>query len=449
MILVVRNVLFNSFLALAVCSSFTVCLFFGGEFAGKPSVKVCAYTGVAARLVSGSTLHRVFKLPVQRDGRLVELPPLTGMFLRTMSLEWSGIEFLIIDEISMVSYEILCMVDARLRQLKFKDVLFGDVNVLLFRDLMQLSPFGGNPVFKQPLRLVPATHLWRLFQLVELKENMRQQGDNTFVDILNALRVGELTADHLRVLSSKVSDEAEGEFAIDRALRIYPTNKMVSEHNEAVLNKFKQANVQVFLIKAQDVLVDEMRPRGDVPIDDIVPSDINKTGGFPQKLEIFVGAKVMLRSNVDVRRGLVNGAIGCVEEIIWPAFRRGQMYDTDIPSVRVNFEKDGVHVIEPKTIQFPGLHNYGTIERRMLPLVLCWACTVHKMQGCTVDYAVIYLGMHLFAAGQAYVALSRVRSLDGLRIQALDLSKLTGKTPCNKDALEEMNRMRAYSVERT
>lgn len=118
------------------------------------------------------------------------------------------------------------------------------------------------------------------------------------------------------------------------------------------------------------------------------------------------------------------------------------MYASDIPSVRIDFGRDGTHLIEPISIQFAALLNYGTIERRQLPIILCWACTVHKMKECTVDRAVVYLGPKLFKKGQAYVALSRVRSLDGLRIEELDCSKLSGKTPCNEDALKEMERMR-------
>ena len=77
-------------------------------------------------------------------------------------------------------------------------------------------------------------------------------------------------------------------------------------------------------------------------------------------------------------------------------------------------------------------------------MILSWACTVHKMQGCTVDYAVVYLGKAHFQDGQAYVALSRVRSLEGVRVLELDCSKLTGRKPCNEDAIREMDRMRNY-----
>ncbi|GFT71148.1 ATP-dependent DNA helicase [Trichonephila clavipes] len=89
----------------------------------KEVVKVCALTGVAARLVGGSTLHSTLKLPVQKDGRILKMPILTGNYLRLMRQQWQHIEFLFIDEISMVPYEMLCMVDSRLKQLKNNELV--------------------------------------------------------------------------------------------------------------------------------------------------------------------------------------------------------------------------------------------------------------------------------------------------------------------------------------
>ncbi|GFR10030.1 ATP-dependent DNA helicase [Trichonephila clavata] len=155
----------------------------------------------------------------------------------------------------------------------------------------------------------------------------------------------------------------------------------------------------------------------------------------------------MLRCNVDASKGLVNGSIGHITEIIWLCFRGAKMYDTDIPSVRIDFGKEGVHLTQPKTVHFPAKYSHSTAERRILPIKLCWACTVHTMQSSIVDHAFVYLGSKLFATGQAYVALSRVKSLEGLLIEDLDCSRLTGKRPCNSDALNEMHRLRNLSTD--
>lgn len=98
-----------------------------------------------------------------------------------------GVSDYIIDEISMVLYQMLCMIDARLRTVKTSSLKF------------------WNTCNQQPEYLQPATHLWRLFTLCELTENMRQQGDHTFIDILNALRIGELTAHHFSILMQSYS----------------------------------------------------------------------------------------------------------------------------------------------------------------------------------------------------------------------------------------------------
>lgn len=119
-------------------------------YADKELIKVGALTGVAARLVGGATLHSLLKLPVQRDGEFQSKLLLTSNWLKVMRQQWKDVEFFFIDEISMVSYEVLCMIDSWLRQLKNIDNFFGGINILLFGDLMQLPPVEENKFFNRP-----------------------------------------------------------------------------------------------------------------------------------------------------------------------------------------------------------------------------------------------------------------------------------------------------------
>lgn len=118
---------------------------------------------------------------------------------------------------------------------------------------------------------------------------------------------------------------------------------------------------------------------GNTPLDYVLPTDISKTGGLPDSLKRFEGTEVLLRSYINITKGQVNGAIGFVTVTFRPQFRRDQMYVTDIPSVPITFSKDGEHVIKPITVQFPAKYIYDAIERRMLPLMLPWSSTAHKM----------------------------------------------------------------------
>lgn len=100
----------------------------------------------------------------------------------------------IIDEISMVSYEVLRSIHLRLQEsLKICQDIFGGVNIIVFGDIMQLSPVKGSWCFRQPILFQGEPHLWHYFGLCELQTNVRQKNDRQFIDLLNNLRVGELS----------------------------------------------------------------------------------------------------------------------------------------------------------------------------------------------------------------------------------------------------------------
>ncbi|GFS59370.1 ATP-dependent DNA helicase [Trichonephila inaurata madagascariensis] len=128
---------------------------------------------------------------------------------------------------------------------------------------------------------------------------------------------------------------------------------------QAVLDRYRAKEVQVFEIRSQDVLINADH----VNMYNIVSYDINKTGGLQKELEIFNGARLMLRSNINIEQGLVNGAMSITTEIVWPLFSRDQIYDIDISPVRIDFGKDEIHLIKPKSMKFSALRNYGTIDR--------------------------------------------------------------------------------------
>ncbi|KAG8276940.1 hypothetical protein J6590_053748 [Homalodisca vitripennis] len=111
----------------------------------------------------------------------------------------------------------------------------------------------------------------------------------------------------------------------------------------------------------------------------------------------------MLRSNIDVLKCLGERQYGFYHRNYLAKFSQSPSIRGRHPVSPYRFGPDCVHMIKPISVQFPAKYSYGTAERRMLPIILSWASTVHKMQGCTVDHAVIYLGSRLFAAGQAYV----------------------------------------------
>lgn len=144
---------------------------------------------------------------------------------------------------------------------------------------------------------------------------MRQRGDTTFIDLLNDLRIGELKPQHLSILIGKVEKNLSDEFKIGKALRIDPTNALLDLHNNQALQYHQQQGKIIINLQAVDRISDAIKDASKITIDRLIPDDINKTGGLPKTLPLFVGARVLLRYNVDTCKGLVNGAMGEVIKI--------------------------------------------------------------------------------------------------------------------------------------
>ena len=154
--------------------------------------------------------------------------------------------------------------------------------------------------------------------------------------------------------------------------------------------------------------------------------DCNMTAGLEAKLLLAVGARVMLRRNIDTNAGLVNGAIGTVVSV-QPNHITVQFDHTNKP-----------YNVEKVKSRFTIMKNYY-IYRKQFPLILAYGVTIHKCQGLSLDCAIVDLSDKVFSPGMAYVAVSRVRTLQGLHLFAFDPKSIMVSTSC----LNKINRLRA------
>lgn len=208
----------------------------------------------------------------------------------------------------MVSYEILRSIHLRLQEFKNNNELFGGVNILLFGDIMQLPPVKGSWCFKQPVCFQAEPHLWRFFGLCELKTNMRQQNDAEFVDLLNNLRVGQINVAQYEMLLNRTYIPLINEFADGEAIRIFPTIKLVNSYNNRMIEELAKTQ-RTYIINARDESR-EPATYGQRPSPAAIPADPNNTGGLLQTIKLAISSRVMLRSNLKVSEGLVNGSMG-------------------------------------------------------------------------------------------------------------------------------------------
>ena len=364
----------------------------------------------------------------------------------------------------MVSYQVLHSIHSRLCEIFAKDDPFGGLNVIAVGDLYQLAPVNGQFVFSNSSRGRQgiATHLWRdLFKIVELKENMRQRNDTDYSSLLNRLRTGCFTAEDIDVLKKRiVGSNSEIDLTkapFKEALRLFPRVADCDTYNEEQLYKLGS---QVHTMTATHVLLECRRlPHGAVNYgqvpEQLIPEDDKVCAGLPRQVKLALGAEVMLRRNIKCGEGLVNGARGTVVGFKWSSnnITPGELprevyvkfHDSKVGQlsmVPVNDGEQEAVPIEPLSAKFHGLQG-TVIQRTQIPLILCWAATVHKVQGLSMDAAVLDIRDKIFQPGMTYVALSRVRTLSGVALVDMSARKITA----NKRIQEEMDRLRQSTGE--
>lgn len=362
------------------------------ETVGKNFI-VLAPTGIAAMNVGGQTIHSFFGLPFEAIGPDTEFE--VSREKRDVLIHTDTI---IIDEASMVRCDWVDGIDRILRSLMKTHLPFGGKQILFVGDLFQLPPVvvygsatadmlqdmygNGTPYFYK-------ANVMKRMNLPKIEfQKVYRQKDLRFLEILDRMRLGENTNEDLDILNEQVSsNDKVGDFAV--ILTAYV--KMADGINEK---------------KLDDIDSEEFCYQGDIEGDFRIQDT-----PVPMELRLKVGAQVIFCRN-DFGHGLVNGTIAKVVELSDDHIKVVLENGKEIKVEKMVWEKrESVYNKETKKVETEIIGSFT-----QYPLKLAWAITIHKSQGMTFDRMHFDLTRGTFAPGQAYVAISRMRSLDGLTL---------------------------------
>lgn len=357
---------------------------------------IVAPTGVAAINAGGMTIHSLFQLP---------FGPLLPNAIESADLHYSAekrallqsLELLIIDEVSMVRPDVLDQIDLILRNVRGNRHAFGGVQLLMIGDLAQLSPiiredewallrrWYATPYFFSSLVLQKTN-----FVRIEL-DKVYRQSDQNFVQILNEMREQQISAESLEKLNTRhIADFRPT--ADDAYITLTTHNSSAQSINQEWLDALETPEMEY-----------KATIRGEFPAD-AYPTDT--------ALKLKIGAQVMfVKNDSSPEKRYYNGKIGTVIKL------EADTVHVDTPDGR----EIAVQALEWSNVKYQaegeqiGETNAGSFAQ--IPLKTAWAITIHKSQGLTFDKAIIDVAA-AFTHGQAYVALSRCRSLEGLVLRS-------------------------------
>lgn len=357
---------------------------------------IIAPTGVAALNAGGSTIHRVLGIPPSVSNKY-EMKPYISVLKQTCVDSIIKMRVLIIDEISMVSADMFELIEYILSKVRNNSDRFGGVRLLLFGDFLQLPPVPPSKGYylNQRIRIEQAdrceqcfkSKLWKGILVRELTKGYRQK-DSKLFNVLSQIRVGKVTneLDELfRHANITKGSERKNEY-IDWTV-LFATNKDRESYNKF---RMSQTSGESRIYKLGIITKNSFERTSD-------------SYGFVQaELHLKQNIRVMLIKNLN--SGLVNGDTGTLL----------RFSGNGLPIVKFDRIENEVEVEEARW----ELKNSTLVQ---IPLVPAWGITINKSQGLTIEKLIVYMP-GIRSPGQAYVALSRCRHIDNVKIVAYDRS---------------------------
>lgn len=358
-------------------------------------VQCCALTGCAAILLdcNAKTIHSWSGVGIlnKPDDEIIH----SLLLKKYKHKSWKSTDILIIDEISMMNARLFSLLNNIGKLIRRNKKPFGGVQIILSGDFYQLPPITGKFCFESPD--------WaECIQQSILLKTIYRQNDPVFTKILNQIRKGRISKRTYNILNECVEKDKTDLNGISPTV-ILPRKYQTELINNSHLEKLDTPSV-LFEAKVNHA---GCRNVNHVFIEYEI-KHMFQTNVFDKYVTVKVGAQVMCISNLDMENEICNGSIGKIIEI-------------SPNEVLVQFKKC-TQWIKPHVWASESIEGLSISQ---LPIILAWSCTIHKIQGATLELVDIDVGSGIFECGQTYVALSRVRNLKGLYMRSFDPLKIT------------------------
>lgn len=403
-------------------------------------ISICAMTGCAAILLNcgAKTLHSWAGIGLARgDDTAIVTRIMTNRFKRS---NWKKTDILVIDEVSMLSKQLFNLLNHIGQRVRKSGLPFGGIQLVFCGDFYQLPPIGDKEKNIESTQFCFESQLWEsTFKSYSRQSNqimlttIFRQDNPVFTKVLNQIREGRLTRSSFDVLNSRVikkETEKKEEKSEIKPTILFPVKRSVDRINQEEMAKLT-SDIHDFSCKVVEIVdedeekkkKEEEKPAETKEIklkttSKKITQETKKkeadylinNGLFEKTLKLRKGAQVMCIANIDMENGIYNGSQGIVVNF------------TDSGNVPVVRFSNGIErAIGPHQWLSENITGFGVAQ---IPLILAWAITIHKSQGATLEKAEIDVGSGIFECGQSYVALSRVKSLEGLYLSAFNPAKI-------------------------
>ncbi len=391
-------------------------------------IQVCALTGCAAILLqcNARTIHSWSGIKLA-NGDIEDIVEsiVNNKYQRKT---WRSTQVLIIDEVSMMSKKIFDLLNIVAKTCRHNIKPFGNMQIIFLGDFYQLPPVNKSDDEDNNKFCFESEEWFNVFPKnnhILLTKIFRQE-DTEYKNILMNIRKGIFDSNTKEILDKRKIKFDKDDKEQDNIIKIFPLKIKVDRVNITNFLKLKGEEYNSDIIIKKDVkeMIDSGKPIADKYIESYkraspkqIDFEINYIrGNSPSvnELKLKVGARVMCIINLDMDNEICNGSQGIVENIVNDS-------ENNMKIILVKFD-NGIK----KEISKHGWQSevYPNIVMYQFPLVLAWAITIHKIQGATLDKAIMDIGDSIFEYGQTYVALSRIKKLEGLYLTALNINKI-------------------------